>query len=340
MILITGGAGFIGRHLTAMLALHGYQGIRVLSRSPERLFDGMEGTVRVVLDATERLAATGRIDEDTVAAARERARLGTTLIREAVELVPGDVRDVETLQRALDGAETVVHTVAIIRETEGRTFTDTNVAATDRVIEAMHRAGVRRLLSMGVLGATDDPRLAYGQSRWQAEQAIMQSGLDYTIVKPSLVLGAADTLSVRLIKTLDLSPPFVPLPNGGRTRFQPISVGDLTAILGLCLRDEGTIGQTYELGGPEYVTFGQLLRTFARLLNKRRVFVPVPSALLMLGAIVLSRLLKNPPATPTELRQLDVDNYTSLDAVPRHFGFTPLRLDEYVDYVREIAGRG
>lgn len=337
MILITGGAGFIGRHLATLLALLGDQQVRALSRSPERVFEGAEETLSVGLEAVERLAEAGLFDQETLAAARERAQRGEALLRDTIEPVAADIRDKGALRNAVEGVDAVVHAVAIIRETEGRSFEDTNVKATADVISAMEDVGVRRLVAMGVLGAINDPHLPYSRSRWQAEQAVVQSGLDYTLVKPSLVLGVTDSLSMRLLKALNLSPPLVVLPNGGKARFQPLFVGDLVAILALCLRRPETIGQTFEIGGPEYVTFGQLTRTFARVLSKRRIFVPVPTALLMPGTIAMSKLLKDPPATPTELRQLDVDNFTSLDAVRRHFGFDPQRLEAYVSYIQKVA---
>lgn len=337
MILITGGAGFIGRHLAALLALLGGQQVRALSRSPERVFEGAEETMSVGLQAIERLSEAGLFDQETLATARERAQRGEALLRDTIRPIAADIRDKDALRNAVNGTEAVVHTVAIIRETEGPSFEDTNVKATEDVISAMRDVGTKRLIAMGVLGATDDPRLPYARSRWQAEQIITQSGLDYTLVKPSLVLGLADTLSIRLLKALNLSPPIVVLPNGGKARFQPLFVGDLVAILALSLQNSETIGHSFEIGGPEYVTFGQLTRTFARVLGKRRIFVPVPTALLMPGTIAMSKLLKDPPATPTELRQLDVDNFTSLDAVRRHFGFDPQRLEAYVGYIQKVA---
>ncbi|MBI4235770.1 MAG: hypothetical protein HY688_00225, partial [Chloroflexi bacterium] len=117
----------------------------------------------------------------------------------------------------------------------------------------------------------------------------------------------------------------------------PLWIGDMVAILALCLRDPRTIGRSYELGGPAYVTFAELLRRMARLLGKRRLFVPVPTPLLWPGVWATGRLLRDPPATSDELRQLRQDNFTALDAVPRQFGFAPLPLDEHLDYIRDIA---
>jgi NADH dehydrogenase len=336
MILVTGGTGFIGRHLITALALQG-QRVRALSRSPDKLFESPSEPIRTAVNVMERLASLGRIDEEALQSARERAQTGEMTLREAVEPVSADIRDEDALRRAMEGVEAVVHTVAVIRQTQGRTYDDTNVEATKSVVEAMKEAGVRRLLYMGILGATNNPALHYARSRWLAEQAVQSSGLDYTILKPSLVLGVPDMLSLRMLRLLDFLPPVVPLPNGGHTRFQPIWVGDMVAILLMCLQDQETTGNSYELGGPEYVTFGQMAREFAKITAKRRIFVPVPVSLLLPGAVIMGKLFKDPPATPTELRQLSLDNTAPLDSVQRYFGFEPRRFSEYAHYIEEIA---
>ncbi|MDA1096648.1 MAG: NAD(P)H-binding protein [Chloroflexi bacterium] len=330
MVLILGGGGFIGRHLAALLALWDDSPIRVMSRSPSRVFDESARTIAVALEVTERLGAVGRLGASTIDGARARAAQDERTLRAAIEPMEGDIRDVDALSRALEGTDAVVQTVAIIRETADRSFSDTNVGATRGLLAAMRVADVSRLLYLGILGATDDPRLPYARSRFEAEEAVRASGLSYTIVKPSLVLGYPDTFSLRLIQALDFAPPVVMLPNGGRTRFQPIWIGDLAAILALCLRETETVGRVYELGGPDHLTFAHMVRTFARVLGKRRLFLPVPAGLLAPAAAVLGRLMKDPPATATELRQLDTDNVTDLDAVMKQFGFPPARFADYV----------
>ena len=331
MILITGGAGFVGRHLCSYLAVRGADRVRVLSRNPVRVFEAASHTLGVALRTTERLAADGLVDANDLDEARRRAARGAALLNEVIEPVPADVADVRSLEGAIDGVDVVVHTVAIIRETEDGTFAKTNVLGTENVVAAMRGAGVRRLVAMGVLGANDDERLPYSRSRWQAEMAVATSGLDYTIVKPSLVLGHGDTFSRRLVRALDFSKPLVALPNGGRTRFQPLWIGDLVRALATCLEEHKTIGASYEIGGPEPVSLAELQRRFARALGKRRVFLPVPSSLLVPGAVVMGRVFRDPPVTPTELRELDHDNVTDEDAVERAFGFAPLALEDYLD---------
>ena len=107
-----------------------------------------------------------------------------------MEIIEGDARDWDGVREAVADADAVVHAVGIIRETEGRSFADTNIGTTQTLIDAMKDVGVIRLVYMGILGASDDPSMPYGRSRFQSEDAVMNSGLAWTIVKPSLVLGS------------------------------------------------------------------------------------------------------------------------------------------------------
>ncbi len=338
MILITGGAGFVGRHLCAYLAARGRGGVRVLSRNPERVYDEARQTLTVASRVIERMAEADLVDPDELAAIRDRIERGTPMLRDFIDPIPGEIGDVPVLVEAMRGVEAVVHTVAIIRETNGQTFATTNVTGTENVVAAMREAGVKRLVSMGVMAAVDDQRQPYSRSRWLAENIVVNSGLDYTVAKPSLVLGHGDTFSKRVVRALDFSKPIVTLPNGGSTKFQPIWIGDLVRILGSSLKRREAIGRSYEFGGPEHETFAQIARRFAAELRKRRLFIPVPSPLLVPGAVVLGRLLRDPPVTRTELRELDHDNITDEDSVQHQFGFTPLPLSEYLsDYLPAIA---
>ena len=338
-VLALGGSGFVGRHVVATLAADRDTSIRVLSRSPNRVFSDARRSLEVAIEATERLHEVGAISEEELAAVKERAEGGEAVLRNSIEVVNGDARDWPSVREALENVDAVIHAVGIIRETEGRSYADTNIGATQTLVDAMKDAGVRRLVYLGILGASDDPLLPYGRSRWLAEQAIFRSNLDWTIVKPSLVLGVSDAVSRRMVGLLRTGPlPVLPLPEGGRTLFQPIYISDLAAILTLCLSSPERVGMTYEIGGPEYVSFRELAGVFADELGIRRVVkAPMPRIALRAGAAVLGRFLRNPPITTAELSQLRIDNTAYLDSVQSAFGFTPKSLSEYKSYVRDVS---
>ena len=218
----------------------------------------------VGFDAIETLASLGKLTAPEVAEARDRADRGEALLHEAVEIIEGDARDWVAVREAVADADAVVHAVGIIRETEGRSFADTNIGTTQTLIDVMKDVGVNRLVYMGILGASDDPSMPYGRSRFQSEDAVMNSGLEWTIVKPSLVLGVSDAVSRRMVRTLRTGPAAVlPLPDGGRTLMQPMYVSDLAAVLTLCLMEQERAGNVYEIGGPEHIALRDIAKAFA-----------------------------------------------------------------------------
>ena len=141
MILVTGGSGFVGRHLSAFVALQGKGPVRVLARRPERVFADADETLATALETAGRMAAAGAIDTPQHEAVRERAAHGADLLRDAVEPVPVDIRDPAGLREALSGVEAVVHAVAIIRETGGGSFAATNIEGTRNLVDAMRETG-------------------------------------------------------------------------------------------------------------------------------------------------------------------------------------------------------
>lgn len=337
-VTVLGGSGFVGRHLVATLVAAGHGPIRVLSRSPERVFSDGRRSLAVAFEAVETLAGIGALSREDVVAARNHADRGEAALRESVEVIEGDARDWNAVREAVAGADAVVHAVGIIRETEGRSFRDTNVGTTQSLIDAMKDVGTNRLVYLGILGATDDPEMPYGRSRWQAEAAVTESGLQWTVLKPSLVLGVSDAVSRRTVKLLRTGPvALLPFPDGGRTLLQPIYVSDLAAALTLCVTEPERAGHVYEIGGPEHIPLVDIARAFAAELGIGRVYsVPMPRSVIQFGAAVMGRVLRNPPITAAELSQLRVDNVTALDSVERAFGFTPRRFGEYVSYVRDV----
>ncbi len=338
-VTILGGSGFIGRHLVATLAAAGHNPIRVLSRSPERVFADAQRALMIGFESIEVMASLGKLTAKDVAEARDRVDRGQALLRDVVEIIHGDARNKDAVRDAVSGSDAVIHAVGIIRETESRSFADTNVGVTQTLIEAMKDVGGNRLIYMGILGATDDPTMPYGSSRYAAEDSVMNSGLQWTVVKPSLVLGVSDAVSRRMVSALRTGPAAVlPLPNGGRTLMQPMHIRDLSIIVTLCMMEQERAGQVYETGGPEHIALRDIARAFAVELGIRRVYtIPMPQFLLAFGAMLMSRALRNPPITPAELAQLRVDNTTTLDSVESAFGFKPLRFSEYVSYIRDVV---
>jgi uncharacterized protein YbjT (DUF2867 family) len=295
VIVVVGATGFVGRHVVARLVECGYT-VRALSRHGARR---PEWTDRV-----HPLAA-----------------------------------DIETgagLGSAMVGADGVVHLAAIPRETGGRRFEDVNVGGVARVLSAMRAAGVRRLVHLSVLGATEDPAHRYLSSKWRGEQLVRDSGLEWVVLRPSLLFGAGDGFFDLIDTTLRWwSPGVVAIPSARASRFQPLAVADLALAVQLSLAEAGRAGSVYELGGPTYLTYEQIVDEVMRATGRRRLKLPVPVPLLRALTAVTDRLLPIFPVSHDQIGSLELPNHTRLDAFERAFGQPPRPFD--LSYMRDAA---
>ena len=129
---------------------------------------------------------------------------------------------------------------------------------------------------MGAMGVEDVPDLHYASSKAKAEALVRESGLDWTILKPSLQFGEGDGFFNIVAGLVRISPGLVPVPGNGGARFQPIHTGDVATVVVRALADPATIGETYDLGGPRYWTYREITREVLTALGKRRLIVPMP----------------------------------------------------------------
>ncbi|MBA7663048.1 3 beta-hydroxysteroid dehydrogenase/Delta 5--_4-isomerase [subsurface metagenome] len=250
-----------------------------------------------------------------------------------VEVVMGDVTDPESLKTAMSGVEAVVHLVGILRESRGASFSGVNVQGTRNVLQAAQDSGVKRFIHIGVLGASPDPRYGYLYSKWLGEEAVRSSQLDFTILRPAAMFGAGAGFINRLAGSLKMFPLLAPIAGPGKSRFQPIWVEDVVTCILKALQG-GKIGQSCEIGGPEHLTYEQMLDTVMQALGKRWLKIHVPLVLMRPAVMVMEKLVGDLPVTLGELDQLELDSITDLDSVERQFGFRPLPLSQGLDYLR------
>lgn len=286
MVLVTGATGLVGRHLVPALLEAGFR-VRCLVRDEEK---------------------------------------ARSLLGSEPELTHGDVCNPASLVEACRGSEAVIHLVAIIREKGEATFERINVQGTRNMVWAAEVTGCRRFIHMSALGARPDPAFRYAYSKWLGEEAVRKSNLAWTIFRPSVLYGRGFGFFDRLAQSLKFCPPlFAPVPLS-RTRFQPLSADDLAHCVVLALKDPAYVGQIFELGGPEHLTYSQMLDTWLAAKGLFRIKLPVPLTFMRLAVPLMERLLPDPPVTTVELKQMEVDNTTDPDTVEKHFGFKPKSL--------------
>ena len=289
MILVTGATGFIGAEILRRASRRGWR-VRGLARHPERA------------------EALGRLPH--------------------VELFRGDVSRPDELHEALEGVETVIHLVGIIVETRAQSYEDVHVTGTRNAVEATRRAGISRYVHMSALGVEAGRDVSdYYRTKWRAEEIVRGAGLESTIFRPSVVFGRDDDFFNRFVRILRWSP-VVPLPAGGRSRFQPVWIGDVAECFLQATRMERTPEPAYDVAGPEIMTLKEIVRTLMEVTGRRRPIVALPVAPLRLGAAVLETALPSPPVTRDQLRMLSIDN------VSDRAGQQALRRDFEIEHAR------
>ena len=201
-----------------------------------------------------------------------------------VEEVEGDATLPSSFAGAVKGCDAAINLIGIIREAPGRgvTFQRLHVEATRNIVNAAREGGVKRHLQMSALGTRADSPARYFKSKFQAEVEVRGSGLDYTIFRPSIIFGPKDDFINKLAGLMRLLPA-MPVIGDGEYQMQPISADDVARCFVEALEKPETVGQTYELCGPDRLSYNALLDTIGRAIGKNRVAkVKNPLALMRL----------------------------------------------------------
>lgn len=297
MILVTGGSGFLGSHLLAALRKRQVT-VRCLARS---------------------------------------ATSGGRLLSLGVEVVRGDLRHPDSLLRATEGTETVIHLAAINRERGKATFETVNAQGTVNLVAAAQHAGTKRILTVIGLGADRDSPHPLARSQALAQEAIRGSGMGHVVLQSSLIFGPGDEVFSTLAGLTKALPFLHPIPGNGRARFQPIWVKDVVACLLRALEDSSLDGQVYQVGGPEPLSFDQMVREVLTAVGSRRARIHVPLPLVRAAMAASAPLLPKPPATAGLLAQLATDNLPSRNAAEEVFGLDLKSLREGLGYLRFVT---
>jgi uncharacterized protein YbjT (DUF2867 family) len=289
VILVTGGTGFVGRHVVHALR-------------------AAENDVRVLV--------------------RDR-RKGARVEGWGATLAEGDVTDAGSLSAAAEGCDTVVHLVAI-RQGKEEQFRRVMVEGTRDLLAAARAAGVGRFVQMSALGTSEEAKdlVPYYRAKWETEQLVEASGIPHVIFRPSFVFGTDGGILPTFVKLARLAP-VTPIIGSGRQRIQPIWVDDVAEYFARAVDLDAASGRTFELGGPDVVSWNEFWERLKRARRSRRPSVHVPVRLMRLNALVTERLPGDIPLTNDLLTMLEHgDNVVSDPAAVETFGIPLVPLDE------------
>jgi uncharacterized protein YbjT (DUF2867 family) len=289
VILLTGGTGFVGGHVVRGLR-HADRPVRCLVRKPGK--------------------------------AGDLAELGC-------ELVEGDMTEPASLRRAVDGVTTVVHLVAI-RQGSDEKFERVMTQGTRDLIAAAKDAGVERFVLMSVLGTTEETKdlVPYYGAKWNMEQTVEGAGIPYVIFRPSFIFERDGGILPTFAKLAKIAP-VTPIIGSGEQRIQPIWAGDVAAYFDQAIDLEAATNGTFELGGPDVVSWNEFWARLKQARGIRRRSVHVPVGLMKVNALITERLPGDIPLTRDLLKMLELgDNVVTNDDAARTFQRPLVPLDE------------
>jgi NADH dehydrogenase len=288
IVAVTGGTGFVGRHVIEQL-LRREHTVRVLVREPERH--------------------------------------GWLADRAAITVVPGELENQESLRQLVAGADAVVHLVGIIAEIGRQTFDRVHVQGTRLLVSAAREAGVRKFVQMSALGARHDARATtYHQSKAAAEQIVANGGVPFVTLRPSLIAAPGNEVLGMMVGMLRLSP-IVPVIGNGLYQLQPIAADDVAEAIALAAEDASIAG-VFEIAGPEALTYHQILDQLEDALGVRRRRMAVPVSIVRFSANAGMVLPNLNPISPDQLQMLLEGNTTHHNAITSTFHITPRRFAE------------
>lgn len=224
-------------------------------------------------------------------------------------------------ERWAEGCDAAIHLVGIIRENPkaGVTFRQAHVEATRRVVEVCRKLGIQRYLHMSAAGARLDGATPYHRTKAEAEELVRVSDLAWTIFRPSVIFGRGDGFTTTLAQVVGRFP-IVPVFGDGSYPLQPIAVEEVAQAFVESLEKPEAVHQVIELGGPEVLSYLEVLRRVAGSLGKKRIFLRVPLGLARFGVRLAAAILATPPITPDELTMLVSGNRADTTLCGELFG--------------------
>jgi NADH dehydrogenase len=288
-VLVTGATGFVGPHVANAIVDAGHE-VRVLERKPG---SWSKAGIR------------------------------------CQEAVQGDMTDAASLETAVADRDVVVHLVAI-RQGSEQQFQRIMIEGTRNLMAAAKKAGVRRLVLMSALGTNEETKdlVPYYNAKWTQEQDLKASGLEYVIFRPSFVF-ARDGGILPTFRKLARVAPVTPITGKGTQRIQPIWIDDVAAYFAAAIDKPEAANRTFELGGPDAVSWNEFWDRLKQALRVRRPSVHVPMAFMRLNALVTERLPGNIPLTRDLLKMLEAgDNVVSDNAAVETFQLPLVPLEE------------
>ncbi len=308
LVTVFGGSGFLGRHVVRALLKRGWR-VRAAVRRP---------------DLAGFLQPLGMVGW--------------------VQPIQANLRYRWSVDRAVEGADAVINLVAIMTPSGRQTREAVNVFGARAVAEAARARGLDRIVHVSAIGASPDSPSAYGRSKAAGEAAVFETLPKSVVMRPSIIFGPEDHFFNRFAGMAQMAPA-LPLIGGGKTKFQPVFVGDVARAIADTIEGKTKAGTIYELGGPEIQSFRECMELMLKIIGRKRLLAPMPWGVAsLLGSIL--QYLPGKVLTPDQVRELRVDSIVSEAAITERrtieaFGIKPTTLEAVLPtYLSQYRVRG
>ena len=276
-VAVIGGTGFIGRNIVEQLAKSGAR-VKILTRNADR---------------AKFLKPMGDVGQITAMA--------------------GNALDEDKLRMVMSGVDAVVNTIGILAESGTQRFASLQAELPGRIGKIASELGITSVVQLSAIGADDKSSSKYARTKAMGEAALLKACPTATILRPSLVFGAGDGFFNRFASMAVIAPG-LPVIGGGKNKVQPVYVGDVASATVTALEGKAHQGKIYELGGPDIMTFREVMAYILKLTKRRRALLPIPFGVMGLAAGAMS-VLPNAPVTRDQLKQLKTDNVVAANAL-------------------------
>ena len=303
VVTVVGGTGFLGRYVVRELAKAGFT-VRVISRNP---------------DAGLFLKTAGHVGQ--------------------VVLQKGDITRPETLAGKLDESFAVVNLVGVLYERGRQNFTALHSQGAERLAKEAAKVGAKRFVQISAIGVNKSQNAKYARTKANGEKAVSAAFKGATILRPGIMFGVEDNFYNQFAKMARFSP-VLPLIGGGRSRFQPVFVGDVARAVATVLQDKSTEGEIYELGGPRVYSFREILEYILVTTKRKCTLLNIPFGIAMLMGTI-GEFMPTPLLTRDQVRMLEYDNVVDHDAKKlSDLGIAPMPVEMVVPgYLKRYRSR-
>jgi len=273
LVTVFGGSGFLGRNVVRALARRDYR-IRVAVRRPE---------------LAGHLQPQGRVGQ--------------------IHAVQANLRYPASVAAAMRDADVAINLVGILAEGGAQSFSAVQAAGAETVAKAAGAVDAR-MVHVSAIGADENSPSGYARSKAAGEKAVLEAVPSATILRPSVVFGPEDEFTNRFAGLARMSP-MLPLIGGGKTRLQPVYVGDVADAVADAVDGKARGGATYELGGPEVLTMREIMQIILDITARKRMLVSLPFGLAKMQAMLLQFAPGALKLTPDQVELLRSDNVVS-----------------------------